>query len=195
MRILICFEGTSYAGKTTVAKLLSEKLSAIYGPRVAHGWEKREEEIHQDHNPLARFSFFMEEIAARSQQVEEMLEHADVILDRYLLSIIAYHNIIVGTRLEASLNPGNVRQPDFTVLLTVDEVSLGQRMKNRPPRHRYESDPAFLLKVQREFLRLIDREKMIVVETSVQSAEEITQILLEEFVRRGFVSSQLPQGK
>jgi thymidylate kinase len=192
VRILVCLEGTSYVGKTTVAKLLSEKMPAIYGPRVANGWEVQEEEIHKNPNPLARFSFFMKEIAARSEQVNRLLEQTDVVMDRYLLSVFAYHNVIVGEQLEAELDISDLRQPDYTVLLTVDEVTLRQRLKSRPPRHRYESNSAFLLGVQREFLRLIDREKTIVVDTSIQSAEEVTGAILEELARRGLVSSQFP---
>ena len=195
MRTLICLEGTSYAGKTTVAKLLSEKMPAIYGPRVANGWEGQEEEIHKNPNPLARFSFFMKEIAARSEQVSRLLEQTDVVMDRYLLSVFAYHNVIVGEQLEAGVDTSGLRQPDCTVLLTVDEATLRQRMKNRPPQHQYESNPVFLLKVQREFLRLIDREKTIIVDSSIQPVEEAARAILEELARRGFISSQFLQGE
>jgi len=193
VRILVCLEGTSYAGKTTVARLLSEKMPAIYGPRVADGWEGQEEEIHKNPNPLARFSFFMKEITAKSEQVSRLLEQTNVVMDRYLLSVFAYHNVIVGEQLEAELDISDLRQPDCNVLLTVDEATLRQRIKNRPPRHQYESDSAFLLEVQREFLRLFDREKTMVVDTSIQSAEEAACAILEEFVRREFISSQFPQ--
>jgi thymidylate kinase len=193
VRTLVCLEGTSYVGKTTVAKLLSEKMSAIYGPCVANGWEGQEEEIHKNPNPLARFSFFMKEIAARSEQVSRLLERTDVVVDRYLLSVFAYHNVIVGEQLEVGIDINGLRQPDCTVLLTIDEAMLRQRMKSRPPRHQYESDPMFLLEVQREFLRLIDREKTIVVNASIQPAEEVAGVILGEFIRRGFVSSQFSQ--
>jgi len=49
------------------------------------------------------------------------------------------------------------------------------------------------LEVQHEFLQLIDREKTIVVDTSIQPAEEAARAILEEFVRRGFISFQFPQ--
>ena len=195
MRILVCLEGTSYVGKTTVTRLLSEKMPAIYGPRVANGWEGQEEEIHKNPNPLARFSFFMKEVAARSEQVSQLLEQTDVVMDRYLLSVFAYHNIIVGKQLEAGLDISDLRQPDCTVLLTVDEATLRQRMKTRPPQHQYESNPVFLLKVQREFLRLIDREKTIIVDSSIQPVEEAARAILEELARRGFISSQFLQGE
>lgn len=195
MNSLICLEGVSYVGKTTIAKWLTERMPALCGPRIASGWEEREEKVHHNPDPLARFSFFMEEITARSEQIKKLLEHIDVVSDRYLLSIIAYHNIIVGARLETGVDAVNLRLPDFTVLLTVDETALKQRMKERPPRHRYESDPMFLLDVQCEFLRLIDREKSVIVNTSSRSAEDIARALLREFVRRDFVQSQFPQGK
>lgn len=189
MNTLICLEGVSYAGKTTIAKWLTERMPALYGPRVASEWEEREDEIHQNPDPLARFSFFMEEIAARSEQIKKLLERTDVVSDRYLLSIIAYHNTIAGARLETGIDAGNLRLPDFTVLLTLDETALKQRMKERPPRHRYESDSMFLLEVQREFLRLIDREKSVTVDASTRSAADIARTLLGEFIKRGFVQS------
>src|SRR3989338_2881861 len=147
-------------------------MPAIYGPRVANGWEGQEEEIHKNPNPLARFSFFMKEIAARSEQVSRLLEQT-----------------------EAGVDTSGLRQPDCTVLLTVDEATLRQRMKNRPPQHQYESNPVFLLKVQPEFLRLIDREKTIIVDSSIQPVEEAARAILEELARRGFISSQFLQGE
>lgn len=193
MHKLICFEGIDYAGKTSVANPIVDRLRAVHGPRVAGGWEKAEEEIHKNPDHLARFSFFIRELTARSKQIGQILEQADVVLDRYLLSVFAYHNVIVGKQLEAEINVNALRQPDCTVLLTVDEVVLKQRMKNRPPRHPYESDPTFLLDVQREFLRLINREKTIIVDTSIQPAEEIANVVMRKFVRRRLVLSQLPQ--
>lgn len=193
MRTLICFEGTSYAGKTAVARLLSEKMPAVYGPRVADGWEEREEKIHENFDPLARFSFFMKEIAARSEQIKRILEQTSVVLDRYLLSVFAYHNVIAGKQLEVAIDISALRLPNCTVLLIVDETTLRQRMRNRPPRHQYESDPVFLLGVQREFLRLIDRKTTMLVNTSIQSAEETTQAILQELTRKGFISFEILQ--
>ncbi len=47
MNTLICLEGVSYAGKTTIAKWLTERMPVSYGPRVASGWEEREEKVHR----------------------------------------------------------------------------------------------------------------------------------------------------
>jgi len=66
-------------------------------------------------------------------------------------------------------------------------------MKIRPPRHYYESDLAFLLNVQLEFLRLIDRDKTIIIDTSNQSSEEIAHIVMKELARRKLIRSQFPQ--
>jgi len=190
---LICFEGINYVGKTSTAKSVADQLRAIYGPRVANGWKKAEEEIHKNPDHLARFSFFIRELTARNKQVSQMLELADVVLDRYLFSVFAYHNVIVGKQLEVETDVNALRQPDCTVLLTVNEAVLEQRMKNRPPRHLYESDPIFLLEVQREFLWLIDRKKTIIVDTSIQPAEEVANAVLGELLKRGFVCSQPPR--
>lgn len=193
MHNLICFEGIDYAGKTSTTKPIVNRIEAVYGPRVASGWEKAEEEIHKNPDHLTRFLFFIKELTARSGQVSRMLEQIDVVLERYLLSVFAYHNIIVGKQFEAETDVSVLRQPDCTVLLTVDEEALRQRMKDRPPRHPYESDPIFLLEVQREFLRLIDREKTVIVDTSNQPTEEIAKVVLAELVGRKLVRSRPPQ--
>jgi len=193
MYILICLEGISYVGKTTVAKIVSNRMEAIYGPRVADGWKKKEKAIHKNPDHLARFSFFMKEIVARSEQIGQILNRTNVVLDRYLLSIFAYHNIITNKQLEIETDIRDVRQPDYTILLTTNELALKRRMKIRPPRHYYESDLTFLLNVQLEFLRLIDRDKTIIIDTSNQSAEEIAGIVTKELARRKLIRFQFPQ--
>lgn len=193
MHVLLCFEGISYAGKTTIAKIVSDTVGAICGPRVASGYEKEEAEIHQNPDHLARFSFFMKEIVARSDEVRQILERAPVVLDRYLLSVFAYHNVIIGRRLEREIDTSGMRQPDLTILLTVDEVTLRRRMNIRPPRHLYESDPVFLLDVQREFLRLTDLNRTFVADTSIPAAEEVAEAVIKELTRHGLVRSHFPK--
>lgn len=193
MHVLICFEGIDYTGKTTIAKIVADAVGAIRGPRVASGYEKEEAEIHKNPDHLARFSFFVKEIAARSTEVCQILERAPVVLDRYLLSVFAYHNVIVGRRLEGEIETSGMRQPDLTALLTVDGVMLRRRMNIRPPRHLYESDPVFLLGVQREFLRLADSSKTFIVDTSIPTAEEVAEAVTRELTRRGLVRSHSPK--
>lgn len=188
MHKLICFEGIDYAGKTSVAKIVAEKFRIIYGPRVANRYAKEEVEIHKNPDHLARFAFFMEEIAARSEEICQILPHESVIVDRYLLSVIAYHNIIIGKHLEEETDIDRVRPVDFTILVTVEETVLRKRMTDRPPRHPYESDPLFLLCVQEEFLRLADKGTSIVIDTSTRTAEETTRIVVGELDKRGFIT-------
>jgi len=189
MHTLICFEGTNYVGKTTIAKNVSAKIPAIYGPRVAMGWEKDTQKIHKNPNHFARFSFFMKEIAVRSSQICLMLKQSNIVLDRYLLSVFAYHNLIIGKRLEESTDISQIRHPDCTIFLTIDEETLKKRMEMRPPRHQYESNVCFLLDVQYEFLKLIDREKTIVVNTSAKTVEEIINEIISVLANRAIINS------
>ena len=188
MHTFICFEGINYAGKTSVAKMTGVSVGVFYGPRVAARYTEEETEIHQNPDHLTRFTFFVEEIAARSEEVRQILTREPVILDRYLLSVLAYHNVLVGEHLEEKTDFSKIGKPDLTFLLTVDEATLRNRMAMRPPRHPYESDPMFLLRVQEEFLRLADKSTSIVIDTSVRTAGETTMIVVGELGKRGLVT-------
>lgn len=100
MHTFICLEGINYAGKTSVAKMVGASIGVLYGPRVAVRYKEEEAEIHKNPDHLTRFTFFMEEIVARSEEVRQILTREHVILDRYLLSVLVYHNVLVGRRLE-----------------------------------------------------------------------------------------------
>ena len=73
-------------------------------------------------------------------------------------------------------------------LLTVGEATLRNRMMMRPPRHQYESDPMFLSRVQKEFLKLADKSATVVIDTSVLTAEETTRIVAEELGKRRLIT-------
>lgn len=190
MHTLVCFEGTSYAGKTSVAKMVEEKIGVLYGPRVASKYVKVEAETHKNPDHFARFTFFMKEIRARSEEIRQILMEESVLLDRYLLSVLASHNVLVGRRLEEESTISGIHQPDITFLLTVDEMALRKRMLTRPPRHQYESDPMFLLLVQKEFLRLADKSATVIIDTSVRTAEETTRIVAEKLGECGLTTSR-----
>ncbi|KKS44662.1 MAG: hypothetical protein UV08_C0017G0003 [Parcubacteria group bacterium GW2011_GWA2_42_18] len=188
MHTFICFEGINYAGKTSVAKMVGAQMGVLYGPRISIRHVKEEAEIHKNPDHLERFAFFVEEIAARSEKVRQILVRKHVILDRYLLSVFAYHNVLVGRHLEEETDFSKIERPDLTLLLTVDESMLRNRMTMCPPRHQYESDPMFLLRVQKEFLRLADKGMSIVIDTSVLTAEETTRIVTEELGKRRLIT-------
>lgn len=188
MHTLICFEGIDYAGKTSVARMVGAQMGISYGPRIATKYVKKEEEIHKNSDHLARFAFFIEEIIARSDEIYQILMREPVILDRYLLSVLVYHNIIIGRHLEEEIDTSRVFKPDITFLLTINEVTLRNRMAMRPPRHRYESDPDFLLRVQDEFVSLVDKSMSVVIDTSVRTVEETTMIVAREIGKRKFIT-------
>ena len=108
------------------------------------------------------------------------------LLDRFWISVIAYHNVILGRRLESEIDASVITLPNYTVLLLADQESIQQRMMHRSPRHRYETDTGFLLDVQREFLRVIDA-KTLVIDTSKQTIDNVVNKVMEDLVRRNIV--------
>lgn len=121
---LIAVEGVSYVGKTSLSLKLAKSLKATYGIRVAQGYESREKKIHKNPDAEARFRFFYEELVERSKQLQETSRHTDVISDRYLISVFAYHNVILKKRLEEKCDIDKIYPADFTIFLVADKENL-----------------------------------------------------------------------
>lgn len=98
-------------------------------------------------------------------------------MDRYILSFLAYHNIIVERQLEKEYGLSDLLYPNLTVILTINAQVLEQRLRERPPKHKYEADQSFLMEVQAEYLRLSkNSDNKLVLDTSFKN---ITQTKAE----------------
>lgn len=182
MPFFMCFEGIDYAGKTTLISQLKNHVDIETAPRVTPGWEIREEMIHGNQIHNERFVFFIQEIQARSKFFIEKFSNTTsiVALDRHVYSILAYHNIIQNEKLEERIDFSKILEPDLTVLVCVEESDLIERLRNRPPKHKYEADVKFLLDVQTEYQRLLSKsEDVIIVNSSLQPLEALTNQIVD----------------
>jgi dTMP kinase len=169
--MFVSFEGVDGSGKTTQARLLAERLRAegrdVVEAREPGGTElgerMREVVLGARHAiaPWAEAALFA---AARAQLVDEVIRPAlargaDVVLDRYIDSSLAYQGLARGLGvervLELNLLASGGLLPDRTVLLLVDPAVAARRRDGEPDRIESEGD-AFAESVDRAYRHLAE---------------------------------------
>ena len=181
--MFIDFEGIDYSGKTTLVSILEERYSFKKLSRITPGFEKKMKIIHSNPNHKERMDFFIYEIKQRSEYIYRNLklgENSNFISDRFLLSLFAYHNILLKKDLRQQYNLSNIIKPDLYVLCLINEKTLKKRMKMRPPEHKYDNDIIYLLKVQEEYKKLIKNENYICLNTGEMNISDSIDFILNK---------------
>jgi dTMP kinase len=190
----LVIEGIDGAGKSTLCRLLEQKLSEE-GHKVIVTQEPTHDEIG---------SFIREgKVKGISQKAEALLFTADravhterilrwveedfiVICDRYFASTVAYQSSgLDGEALDRewliSINMPVIVEPDLTVLLDIDPKKGLGRIGERGELSKYEVSK-FLENTRREYLRLADEFDFMIIdaeESQIEIAEKIIAKLKE----------------
>lgn len=147
--MFICFEGIDGAGKSTQARLLHQRLTAMgrQSYQVADpgttmiGKAIRELLLATDTpiNPKAQMLLFSAARAELAAHISEQPPETVIICDRWLLSTLIYQGVINGIEDDLILSifrgTSNV-VPDVCVLLDIAPEAAAERAG--PPRDRYE---------------------------------------------------------
>jgi dTMP kinase len=191
--MFVSFEGPDASGKTTLARLVAERLRAeerdVVLTREPGGTELgervRELVLHSGHvAPWAEAALFA---AARAQHVAEVIRPAldrgaIVLCDRYVDSSLAYQGIARGLGLdrvlELNLTAVDGLLPDRTVLLLVDAATQTARLAAVPDRIERE-DSSFHADVDAAYRELADRwpERFVILD-GARPPDELTEEVL-----------------
>ncbi len=191
----IVLEGLDGAGTTTQAKLLEERLRA-QGRTVYNGHQPSEGPVGQlvrqilagriagiqadgklatvDERVMALL-FAADRLDHLSSQIEPRLARGeDVILDRYILSSLAYQGATVSHDFIGQVNR-YARKPDLTIFLYVPAVIAFERVKARGSRlERYETS-AQLQQIEREYSRQVGTLASVVSVDGTRSIAEVAE--------------------
>lgn len=140
--MFVVLEGIDGSGKSSVAKIVAEKISGRYfrtpAPEMAdavvqtaNGPSPMRRYIEDLGDVVTRYLYYLLVTAHASVQIKEMLKTSHVVCDRYLFSAIAYHQAIDPTLKEFSSAPLALLEPDITLHLTVSEEEQVRRIGGR----------------------------------------------------------------
>lgn len=183
----VTFEGIDGSGKTTVSRLVAEKMrsrghAVFLTSEPTTGWlgDVVRRAVEDDLGAITEAFLFLADRSAHIPQIRSRLSAGDLVLcDRYADSTYAYQ----GARLFGVVpdpihflqgaSKGWVLPPDLTILLRVSPELGIKRIRGRPSRVRFE-DLALLKRVAANYDRLAKSRRFVVID-GTRPADVVTE--------------------
>lgn len=196
--LFIALEGIDGSGKSTQAKLLTQRLTSL-GHRVYTTFEPTDGlvgsvirnimkgRISADHKTIAglfvadRLDHLLNDV---NGIVKKLKEGYTVITDRYYFSSYAYHgtHMSIDWVIDANAMSAEILRPDINVFIDVPPETSMQRLSNRGTIELYESLDN-LHKVRAKYFEAFEKlkhEENIVIINGGGTAEEVSNEILNE---------------
>jgi len=125
----IAIEGCDGSGKSTVARLLAQRIGGSYEktpPDDYAGMRPFYEAT--DRAPEARFMFYLGADWDAWKRLQGLLHERPVVIDRYTLSTRIYHEVLTGRALSEQMRTLAPPEPDITIILTASVGTVAQRL-------------------------------------------------------------------
>ncbi len=128
--MFIVLEGIDGSGKSTIAKMLAERLHAEHYATPPKKFLEKREEIDLSASPEDHYHFYLAGIHQSSAEISKMLQNEKtVVVDRYWVSTLVYH-LVMGAKVDIEDFQGIIL-PDVTILLTVNALVQSKRLISR----------------------------------------------------------------
>lgn len=125
----IVLEGLGGVGKTTVGKILAEKIGGVYIKTPTAPFLSARKEIDACADPMARFFFYLSTVIQVSAEISHIIETTPVVCDKYILATVCWHRAMgIDVHMPEFVK---IRVPDFTFLLTCSEFKRIKRLDQR----------------------------------------------------------------
>lgn len=154
----VVLEGVSGIGKSSLARILADRLGASMLHTLPDPLSGLSSIINSTLRPLPQFGFYLSGLLHASDLVRERLARGPVVADRYASSVTAchaaVHQVDVGHVVEL-MNPfwRYLVQPDRTFYLRCSERALRERMATKTD---VKHDDLDLLQVPGRLQRLVE---------------------------------------
>ncbi len=179
------FEGIDGSGKSTVARMMHERMMAAdrrsvltaeptdswIGDMVRRGNEEAS-------SPFTETLLYVADRAEHTARIEKWLNDGNhVLCDRYVGSTIAYQGVTLRPHLGntapewlRTVNAPFTLRPDATFLMVIDPEDAMERLGSRPGREKFEKLD-FLRQVDEEYRRLAEQDGYVLIDASLPLEE------------------------
>jgi len=129
--IFIVFEGLSGSGKTTVGRIVADRLGAVFIKTPTSIFSPIRDEVDKKANKMARFLFYLATVVQASEEISSILKEKSVVCDRYLLTTLCWHRAIGVSFPICEPLLSSILQPHHTFLVTCKNKIRLQRLFSR----------------------------------------------------------------
>jgi thymidylate kinase len=177
---LYVLEGLDGVGKSTAAKSLAEKIGASYTSTPLDEFKQKVALPGYERGANERFSYYMAGNYHFSDKVKAGEIKAPLIIDRFVLSTLAYHNAILSKDLTEQIDWKRLIEPEICFFLYAEESVRKARMDGRDNRSAtdimLEKDFDLARRIEKEYLKLSDR--FVVIDTTRLNQNEVVDKIL-----------------
>jgi thymidylate kinase len=176
----VALEGVDGSGKTTTATLLAERLNAVYvktpSKQFQQLWGHFDQEPKSD---LARFFFYATSLCEAAGIIRRHLdEGSPVVVDRWTMSTLLYHEMLLGEDLSSAISGLSLPQPDFCFILQPTLSTIFDRLGKRERGHDYqlEQNLHFMSMMYEKYMGVKDA---IHIDPGQDSVNEVVNRIIE----------------
>ncbi|MGQ4514159.1 dTMP kinase [Streptomyces sp. DW26H14] len=183
----IVLEGISGIGKSTLAKLLTDRLDASTLHTVPEPFTPWAPVINNTTAALPQFAFYLSGALHSADLVRGLLSRGPVVADRYISSVIAHHSAVHQldmSQVRALLAPYRpyLLRPDRTFYLRCDDSTLHTRMAGKTDFNKDDHDmlavPGRLDRLRANFDAVATEDQTaIVIDTDGRSPEALADLI------------------
>ena len=148
--LFVVLEGVSGTGKTTIAKLLTERINGVFYSTPSGDFQKIREKIHAMENIQFLFYFYLSSVIFASEEIKKIIKNKPVICDRYIHTTLCYYQAL---GLNTSINQVKLEilAPDFIFLLTCNKNIQDERLNTRGRSNHDVIEDRYIQKILNEY--------------------------------------------
>jgi dTMP kinase len=191
----VTFEGIDGSGKSTIAKLVYEKLKKekykvvkTFEPTDSWIGKKVQKYIESKTDPYITSLIFIADRIQHCKKIQKWIDEGNIVLcDRYAESTYAYQAAQLDKKIDdpikflKELSEGRIITPDRTFLFLIDPKKSINRIKNRGKLIPFE-EILFLKKVQDNYIKLSKEARFLEIDAT-KPIKSIVKICFEDIIK------------